>query len=221
MPGVDSLFDEMLDLKTFAFQPLRMPHLRSLVFYATILLACETFHTTIAVEISPSKYPGGNTNLPYRTEGAPSLLKNPFKWIFGNGDSSAMRRVNAPPNFKVQIALDPKEFVHSTNIVVKARMTIFNQGKDKYVLEFETAQHHEFTIRNKEGKEVYRSSADKVFSQQPSSLVVNRNEKLVFEEDIISPDAPPLNLTPGSYTLTGCITAKKQVSAEIPFQIAP
>ena len=176
-----------------------------------------------AIDISPSKYQGGVTNNPpYKVEGAPQLLKNPFKWVFGSPRSEAMQRVTAPPNFKADLVAEPKNFMASTNSSLKVRMIAINQGKEKYVLEFATAQHYDFIIKNnKDGKEVYRASANKIYSQQFSTVLVNRNDKLVYEEELFSPTNSVVNLSTGEYRLIGLITAQVPISVEKVFQVSP
>ena len=175
-----------------------------------------------ALDISASKYQGGATNAPYKTEGAPSLFPNPFKWMFGTATSTAMKRVQAPPNFKVDLSIEPKQYVPSTNTPLRVRMTVHNQGKDKYILDFESAQRYEFLIRDKAGQDIYRSSQNKEFAQVVAATVINRNEKLVFQEELFGGEtSAPLNLAPGTYILVGRITSKQPVSAEATFQVGP
>ncbi len=176
----------------------------------------------LAVEISPSKYQGGTTNdIPNRTgSGSPALLSNPFRWMFGSARSSAMERVHAPPDFKVELTTEPKNFTPQSNAVLQAKMTVLNESKEKYILEFTTAQHYDFAIVTKGGEEVYRSSRDKEYSQQKSSIVLNRNEKLVYEEEIFSPSNQVINLPAGEYKLVGQITAQVPISVESVFQIS-
>lgn len=174
-----------------------------------------------AINVSPSKNQGGSTNAPHQTTGAPSLFSSPFKWIFGSKHSSAMDRINAPPNFKVELRTEPKDFTAATNAVLRAHMEVMNQGKDKYILEFESAQHHDFIIQNREGKEVYRYSSNKIFSQQTSSVVVNQTDKLTYEEELFSASNQVINLPAGEYRLIGKITAKNPISVETSFQVAP
>src|SRR5688572_24359546 len=127
------------------------------IFFLGFILSLG-FLNVQGVNISPSKYQGGTTNtVPNKTEsGTPSLLS--FKWIFGGIHSEAMNRVNAPPNFDVKLSTEPKTFAPGTNGMLKAKMVVLNKSKEKYILEFSNAQHHDFIINRKDGKEVYRWS---------------------------------------------------------------
>jgi hypothetical protein len=210
----------MLDVEADTFQPW------SMVFQNNCFCLCFAFCIGLcqlgAIDISPSKIPGGeNQPVPNRKEGAPSLLSQPFKWIFGSGHSVAMERVNAPPNFKVEFITVPKQYVPSKENPLKVKMVVINQGEEKYILEFASAQHYELIIQDKEGKEVFRSSADKIYSQVTSSVVLNRNEKLVYEEVIEESAQAALNLKAGEYKLIGQVTARTPISAEASFQVAP
>ncbi len=190
---------------------------------ALCLLWLSLADSSSGIEISPSRYQAGTSsnNPPYKTQGAPSLFSSPFKWIFGSGHSAAMQRVNAPPDFKVELVTEPKNFMPSSNGVLKAKMIVLNQSKDKYILEFTTAQHYDFLIQDRSGKEVYRWSGDKAYSQQLSSVVVNRNEKLAYEEDLFTTNNVVVNLDPGEYKLIGRITAKSPISVETSFRVSP
>jgi len=176
-----------------------------------------------AIDISPSKTQGGSTNsIPNKTEaGTPSLLSSPFKWVFGSPRSEAMKRVQAPPNFKLELLTEPRSFVPTTNAFLKVKMVAINQGKDKYILEFNSAQHYDFIITQISGKEVYRWSENKSFSQKTSSIVVNRNERVSYEEPLFSPSNQVTSLPPGDYKLKGVITTKVPISVETLFWVAP
>ncbi len=188
--------------------------------YISCFILAPSFH---GIEISPSKYQGGSSNnVPYQTTtDTPSLLKNPFKWVFGDGRSEAMKRVNAPPNLKVDLVIEPKNFTPSTHSTFKARMIVTNQSKEKYILEFTSAQHYDFFIKNKDGKEMYRFSSDKAYSQQFSSTLINQNDKLVYEEELFSTANQALDLPAGDYKLIGQITSKIPISVETSFQVSP
>jgi hypothetical protein len=186
------------------------------------MMGAGLWTVSLAVEISASKPQGGSTNAqPNRAEGQPSLLKAPFKWLFGEGRSEAMKRVNAPPNFKVDLMIEPKSFTADTNAVLRARMVAINQGKEKYILEFPTAQHFDFAIWNATGKEVYRWSANKEFEEKVSSVLVNSKEKITYEEEIFSVSNLVADLPPGEYRVRGEITAKVPLRVETSFRVSP
>jgi hypothetical protein len=175
-----------------------------------------------AVDISASKPQGGSTNnIPNKTSGSPSILHSPITWMFGSPHSEAMKRIQAPPHFKLELVTEPRTFVPSTNAFLKVKMIALNEGKDKYILEFNSAQHYDFTITKMDGKEIYRWSENKSFSQQASSIVLNRNEKAVYEEPLFSPGSQVTALPPGEYKLKGLITSKVPISVETLFLIAP
>jgi hypothetical protein len=200
---------------------LRPRHLTP-ILTISVLVGMSSLFYTFGINISPSKPQGGNTNnIPYKSDSSsPSLLGNPVRWIFGPERSEAMKRVSAPPNFKVDLNMEPKNYVPAPESVLKARMVLVNQSKEKYMLEFNTAQRYEFIIKDSKDKEVFRSSSDKVFSQQLSSTVVNRNEKLVYEEELFSPSNQVIKLPPGQYKLVGQVTSKEPISVETTFQVS-
>ena len=100
-------------------------------------------------------------------------------------------------------------------------MTAVNDGDEKYILQFDTAQHYDFIIRDKGGRELYRTSSDKIYTQQPSSVLVNRKEKLVYEEELFSLTNQAIHLPAGEYQLVGRITTKTPISVEALFRVAP
>ncbi|MDD2710252.1 MAG: BsuPI-related putative proteinase inhibitor [Verrucomicrobiae bacterium] len=178
--------------------------------------------SVLGIEISASKPQGGTTNAqPYQSsKSQPSLLSAPFKWLFGEGRSDAMTRVKAPPNFKVQLLMEPKVFTE-TNAYLRAKMVATNQGKDRFLLEFPTAQHFDFVIINQAGNEVFRWSADKEFESRVSTTLVNKNEKISYSQDIFSGTNKVVNLAPGEYKVRGEITAKTPFMVETTFRIQP
>lgn len=186
---------------------------------AGLFFAAQTAH---AIEISPSKNQGGTTNdIPNKTTGAPTLLHTPFKWIFGNPHSEAMKRIQAPPQFKMELTTEPRSFVPMTNATLKVKLIARNESKEKYILEFDTAQHHDLIITKTDGTEVYRLSKKQTFSQSPSTVVLNRNEKLVYEDELFSPSNQVTSLSPGDYKMKAVITSKTPISVETMFWIAP
>lgn len=216
----------MLDAGALTFQPWNMLSLLFrlspcfLLIISASLLTLSFSVRTYALNIEPSKYQGGTTNvIPNKSDGAPSLLS--FRWLFGPGHSSAMDRVKAPPEFNVSLATFPTNFIPGSNAVLTARMTVINQGKDKYILNFETAQHFDFVIRKTDGVEIYRTSADKIYAEQHSSIVINKGEKLVYSDEIFSPTNQVTHLVPGEYRLIGRITSKVPISVETSFRVAP
>jgi hypothetical protein len=200
---------------------LSRPTFRPLALALALATASILASRGIDISATHTKYQGGVTNAPYAPPNAPSLFSNPFKWIFGSPSSSAMLRVQAPPNFKVDLSIEPQQYVPSSNTPLRVRMTVHNQGKNKYILDFDTAQRYEFVIR-KDKQDVYKASQDKEFAQVKSSTVINRDEKLVYEEEIFAGEGrPPILLAPGNYVLVGWITSRQPVFAERAFQVAP
>lgn len=130
-----------------------------------------------------------------------------------------MKRVQAPPNFKVDLQIEPRDFMAASNAALKVKMAAINQGKEKFILEFPSAQHFEFVIQNSAGKEMYRWSRDKEFAQKFSSIVVNWNEKISYEEEVFSVSNQAVRLPPGEYRTRGEITAQTPISVESSFRV--
>jgi hypothetical protein len=87
-------------------------------------------------------------------------------------------------------------------------------------MEFNSAQHYDFVITKMDGKEVFRWSENKSFSQTKSSIVLNKNEKAVYEAELFSISNKVVSLPPGDYKLKGLITTAKPISVETMFWVA-
>jgi hypothetical protein len=190
---------------------------------AALLLASSA----LAIDISPSKPEGGAGGAKIYPESdpkessKPSLLQNPFKWIFGKSDLS--KRVDAPPEFDVDIQVGKKSYSSMADDAIEVKMTLRNKGENKYIMKFPSAQHYDFIVENETKQECYRWSADKEFATKLSTIIVNPNEKLTYPGQ--EPLLIPLNLggrelPPGQYRLVGVVTAEKPISVSTTFEVA-
>ncbi len=183
--------------------------------------------TLHAIDISPSKAEGGaggatiNAEHHVAEEKKPSLLQNPFKWLFPKSDLS--KRVDAPPEFDANIEVGQKVYSTAEDDAVEVKMTLQNRGRDKYIMRFPTAQHFDFIIQDEQNRELYRWSSDKEFAQKLSTIIVNANEKLTYpgQDPLLIPISLGADsLPPGRYHLVGIVTAEKPIRVSTTFEVS-
>lgn len=180
-----------------------------------------------AIDISPSKPEGGaggaTIDAEFNTEEQkkPSLLQNPFKWLFPRSDPS--KRVEAPPEFDADIEVGQKVYSTAEDDAIEVKMTLRNKSRNKYIMRFPSAQHFDFIIQDETNKELYRWSADKEFAQKLSTIIVNGEEKLTYpgQEPLLIPISLGGNsLAAGKYRLIGVVTAEKPIRISTTFEVA-
>ena len=183
--------------------------------------------TMYAIDISPSKPEGGRGGAAISAEHnveeekKPSLLQNPFKWLFPKSDLS--KRVEAPPEFDADIQVGQKVYSTAEDDAVEVKMTLQNKSRNKYIMRFPTAQHFDFIIQDEQNRELYRWSSDKEFAQKLSTIIVNANEKLTYpgQEPLLIPMSLGADsLPPGRYRLVGIVTAEKPIRISTTFEVA-
>jgi len=180
-----------------------------------------------AIDISPSKPEGGRGGATIDAghneaeERKPSLLQNPFKWLFPKSDPN--KRVEAPPEFDADIQVGQKVYLTAEDDAIEVKMTLVNQSNNKYIMRFPTAQHFDFIIQDEANHELYRWSADKMFAQKLSTIIVNAKEKLTYpgQEPLLIPiDLGGSPLAPGKYRLVGVVTAEKPIRISTTFEVS-
>ena len=180
-----------------------------------------------AIDISPSKPEGGsggatiNSEPNYEEQKKPSLLQNPFKWLFPRTDPN--KRIEAPPDFDADIEVGQKVYSTAEDDAIEVKMTLLNKSENKYIMRFPTAQHFDFMIQDEKNHELYRWSADKVFAAKLSTIIVNGNEKLTYpgQDPLLIPiSLGGRTLQPGRYQLVGVVTAEKPVRISTTFEVA-
>jgi len=194
--------------------------------FALLLLAVSTL-TARAIDISPSKKEGGaggaqiNSEHNLEEEKKPSLLQNPFKWLFPRSDPS--KRIEAPPEFDADITVGQKIYSTAEDDAIEVKMTLHNKSENKYIMRFPTAQHFDFIIEDEKNRELYRWSADKMFAAKLSTIIVNANEKLTYpgQEPLLIPiSLGGDSLAAGKYRLIGVVTAEKPIRISTTFEVA-
>jgi len=121
-----------------------------------------------------------------------------------------------PPAHPIQVtvACDKTEYMHGQPGVqyvmaptgtLKATLVIKNTTTSLHLLTFNTSQKYDFVIRDAQGKEVKRWSADRMFAQIVTTTAIKPGEELSFAADLPLGDSGK-PLPAGSYTLEGLAT---------------
>ncbi|MBV9462798.1 MAG: hypothetical protein JO317_01085 [Verrucomicrobiae bacterium] len=216
---------------TASTPPEKMPttmtmNVRTIVMISALATLLAPFSR--AIEVSESKPEGGyggpkiDSGVDPKEAKKPSLLQNPFKWLFGHSDPT--KRLEAPPELDLDLQVGKANYSSAEDDAIQVKMVALNKSDHKFILRFPTAQHFDFTIRDAQGQEKYRWSSDKNFAEKLSTIVVNANEKLSYPG--IEPLLIPLALDgkalpPGRYELVGVITAETPIKISKPFEVAP
>lgn len=179
-----------------------------------------------AIDISPSKPEGGRGGATINPESdpaeakKPSLLSNPFKWLFGKSDPR--KRIEAPPEFDVDIQVGKKMYSSASDDAVEVKMVLVNKSKNKYILRFPTAQHFDFLVQDEKNRELYKWSSDKEFAEKLSTIIVNANERLTYpgQEPLLIPiSLSGTSLAAGRYKLVGVVTSEKPIRISTTFEV--
>lgn len=86
---------------------------------------------------------------------------------------------------------------------INITLTIFNHTEDTVTFTFTSSQRYDFSIK-REGKNIWRWSANKAFAQVMGKEKIEPRESLVYKETY----RPGKKLAPGIYLITGIITCK-------------
>lgn len=180
-----------------------------------------------AIDISPSKPEGGrggatiDAEMNTEEQKKPSLLQNPFKWLFPKSDLSKM--VDAPPEFDADIQVGQKVYSTAEDDAIEVKMTLQNKSDNKYIMRFPTAQHFDFIIEDEKSRELYRWSGDKEFAPKLSTIIVNAKEKLTYPglDPLLIPISLGADSLPaGKYRLIGVVTADKPIRISTTFEVS-
>jgi len=91
-------------------------------------------------------------------------------------------------NIELGLLLDPDPVKVSENKQIKVTLTLTNRAKKMQQLDFPTTQRVEVLLKNKEGKTLEQWSQDQSFSNEPSMVTINPNERLEYSVNISTRD---------------------------------
>ena len=89
------------------------------------------------------------------------------------------------------LSLDPLPLKLPENRQLKVTLQLANKGKKLVQLTFPTTQRIEVLVRNAEGKMVEQWSEDQSFSDEPTLVAINPNERLEYSVSVSTRDMSP------------------------------
>ena len=114
-------------------------------------------------------------------------LTRPFRW----GKSDAAPETKGWRELAMSLTLDPADIQLSTTKVVKAVLTVVNQGKVGVQLEFPTTQRIEVLLKTPDGNVLSRWSEDQKFEAEEEFLVINTGERLEYAVNVSTREMKP------------------------------
>ncbi|MGQ9523671.1 MAG: BsuPI-related putative proteinase inhibitor [Armatimonadota bacterium] len=122
----------------------------------------------------------------------------------------SLERVTAPPKARpavLRVDLTTDKSAYSLGEPVMVTLTISNLGGTPAELTFPTGQKYEFTA-SRAGREVWRWSAGRVFTQAVQRMSVRPGEEISFRERWNQTDSDGDRVPPGRYRISGWLTAE-------------
>ncbi len=132
-------------------------------------------------------------------------------------DAAASNPVTEAGRRGLGVVLSTGKAVYRQGEPVRMALTVFNHSAEPVHLEFRTSQRYDFVIEDGKGREVWRWSEGRLFTQ-------------ALGEEILGPETPRRTyetafdgeLAPGTYTVTGLVTAEtRRISASLTIALAP
>lgn len=97
---------------------------------------------------------------------------------------------------------------------IRMALRVFNYTEKEVTFRFRTAQRYDFSIEDMSGRILWRWSEDRMFAMVLGSEVLSPKKREIIYAEVFRG-----SLEPGSYRLTGILTAENPVSAILPIEI--
>ena len=109
------------------------------------------------------------------------------------------------------ISLKTDKHKYRSGNPIPIRLEVFNHGDDRVTFNFGSSQRYDFWVKDKDGKEVWRWSAGKVFAQVLGQEIVGPGtRRFVYQSRYKG------KLSPGTYQIKGMLNdAKRPMSASV------
>ena len=117
----------------------------------------------------------------------PTILKRWMKNLHISKDPSNTTATGFK-GLEIGLQADPAEVKVSEVKQIKVSVTLANHGSKIAQLEFPTSQRIEVLVKSKEGKTIEQWSEDQAFSNEPTMVTINPNERLEYSVNVATRD---------------------------------
>ena len=131
-------------------------------------------------------------------------------WLVASGNTTLEER-----NMSYGISMMTNKMSYSVGEPIIMTLKIFNSTQEDIVFHFNTAQRHDFIIKDEEGNEIWRWSEGRMFAQMlgKESLGPN-NLEIIYKAEYKD------KLIPGYYKITGIfVTRDRPMSGSIVIEV--
>jgi len=105
----------------------------------------------------------------------------------------------------LDVTLQTEKAVYKSGQTIVMRLTVTNKGDKPLELTFFSSQRYDFVVE-KEEKEIWRWSKDKVFAMMLGELTLQPDQSLVYQESWTQEDNTGRLVPPGKYEIIGILT---------------
>jgi hypothetical protein len=114
----------------------------------------------------------------------PGLMNRLLHPFGGGGKSADKGKETNFKNLELKVTLDPAVPKLSEGRTLKVTVMLKNKGKKLVQLDFPTTQRIEVLVKNKAGKRVAQWSEDQAFTNDPTIVAINPNERLEYSASV-------------------------------------
>lgn len=108
---------------------------------------------------------------------------------FGGGKSSAEKdTATGFRKLEMGLLIEPNPVKLSDNRQLKVTLTLTNRGSKMAQLEFPTSQRVEVLLKSKNGQTIEQWSQDQAFTNEPTLVAINPNERLEYSVIVATRD---------------------------------
>jgi len=142
---------------------------------------------TLAANATPTPPPAATaTATPTPKPSFIHRLMHPLESTKGKG--AAKEPVVTFHNVELGMVVAPEPVKVSENKVMKVTLTLTNRSKKLVQLDFPTSQRVEVLLKTKDGKTIETWSQDQAFTNEPTLVTINPNERLEYSVDVSTRD---------------------------------
>jgi len=141
--------------------------------------------------------------------------------------SAKVNGTSYPSSFQIEFSLDSLEYTYNLMPPVNenapgprvaARIKLVNATRSTVRLDFTSGQRYDFIVIDRNGNEVFRWSADKLFIAALGSETLRPEESLIYDVKFNLPGGKNL-LPEGAYTMRALVTATRPLEASLAIAI--